>query len=95
MFRFPVPSPQSPVPNITIEVADTGEGIAPDDLPRIFEHFYRGEKSRSRATGGAGLKVIDRSDVRPTHPRASDPGDPLHAARAAEITSLWRLSAAK
>jgi methylase of polypeptide subunit release factors len=41
----------------------------------------------------AGLTVIDRHDVRPTHPRASDPSDPLHAARAAEVTSLWRLAA--
>ncbi|MBL0168261.1 MAG: class I SAM-dependent methyltransferase [Propionivibrio sp.] len=39
----------------------------------------------------AGLQVLSRADVRPTHPRANDPGDPLHAARAAEITSLWRL----
>jgi prophage antirepressor-like protein len=39
----------------------------------------------------AGLKVVDRSDVRPTHPRASDETDALHAARAAEVTSLWRL----
>jgi methylase of polypeptide subunit release factors len=41
----------------------------------------------------AGLAVIARHDVRPTHPRASDPNDPLHAARAAEVTSLWRLAA--
>ena len=40
----------------------------------------------------AGLKIVDRSDVRPTHPRASDETDPLHAARAAEVTSLWRLA---
>jgi methylase of polypeptide subunit release factors len=41
----------------------------------------------------AGLQVVARHDVRPTHPRASDASDPLHAARAAELTSLWRLSA--
>ena len=41
----------------------------------------------------AGLAVIERHDVRPTHPRASDASDPLHAARAAELTSLWRLAA--
>ena len=40
---------------------------------------------------GAGLTVVDRIDVRPTHPRSADATDPLYAARAAEVTSLWRL----
>jgi signal transduction histidine kinase len=40
---------------VQVEVRDTGEGIAPEDLTRIFEWFYRGERSRSRATGGSGL----------------------------------------
>jgi methylase of polypeptide subunit release factors len=42
---------------------------------------------------GAGLKVLGRSDTRPRHPKASDPTDPLAAARAREVTSLWRLVA--
>ncbi len=39
----------------------------------------------------AGLSVVGRSDVRPKHPRVADETDALHAARAAEVTSLWRL----
>lgn len=41
----------------------------------------------------AGLKVIDRIDTKPVHPRAADASDPLHHARSAETTSLWRLAA--
>ena len=40
---------------VEVTVKDTGEGIRAEDLPHIFDGFYRGEKSRSRATGGAGL----------------------------------------
>lgn len=41
----------------------------------------------------AGLVVLGRDDIRPVHPKAADADDPLHAARRAEVTSLWRLGA--
>lgn len=40
----------------------------------------------------SGLRVIARSDIKPHHPRATDATDALHAARSAELTSLWRLA---
>lgn len=41
--------------SIEVAVIDSGEGISPEDLPHVFESFYRGERSRGRATGGSGL----------------------------------------
>jgi len=52
---------------------------APDELPRMI--------------AAVGLKVLARMETKPAHPRAADAGDPLHAARSREITSLWRLAA--
>jgi SAM-dependent methyltransferase len=62
-------------------------------LSDLAEHLgLRPRPELLAALHSAGLKVVDRTDVRPKHPRASDETDALHAARAAEVTSLWRLA---
>ncbi|MFJ8600004.1 ATP-binding protein [Streptomyces shenzhenensis] len=43
------------VDEVEIQVADTGSGIQPEDLSKVFDRFWRAEKSRSRRTGGSGL----------------------------------------
>lgn len=64
-------------------------------LSDLAEHLgLRPREQLLEWIAAAGLKVTGRQDVRPIHPRASDDTDPLHTARAAEVTSLWRLAAA-
>ncbi len=63
-------------------------------LSDLAEHL--GLRTRAEllaAVDTAGLKVLGKTDAMPHHPRVSDARDPLHAARAAELTSLWRLMA--
>lgn len=70
-----------------------GEGwLVLSDLAELLG--LRGREELMAAVEEAGLRVVDRMDTRPRHARVRDTGDPLHAVRAAEVTSLWRLAAA-
>ena len=63
-------------------------------LSDLAEHL--GLRSRAELLDwieAAGLQVVGKLDVRPRHGKAQDASDPLHAARAQEVTSLWRLQA--
>lgn len=76
---------------LSSHLAPGGEGWLV--LSDLAEHL--GLRSRTELLGwirDAGLQVLGRLDTRPQHPKVSDATDPLHAARAAEITSLWRLA---
>mgnify|MGYP006187598207 FL=1 len=64
-------------------------------LSDLAEHL--GLRTREALLGwiaDAGLEVLGRMDVKPVHAKAQDASDPLHAARSAEVTSLWRLGVA-
>ena len=61
-------------------------------LSDLAEHL--GLRSRAELLaliGASGLQVLGRLEIKPHHPRVADQTDPLHAARAMEMTSLWRL----
>ncbi|GAA2525310.1 sensor histidine kinase [Winogradskya humida] len=52
---------------LTIEVADTGTGIAAADLPKVFDRFWRADESRSRSTGGSGLGLSIARQIAGAH----------------------------
>lgn len=52
---------------LRVMVQDSGDGIRPEDLPYVFEQFYRGEKSRNRSTGGAGLGLAIAKGIVEAH----------------------------
>ena len=75
---------------LSAHLAPGGEGWLL--LSDLAEHL--GLRSRAQLLAWiqeAGLEVLGRIDVRPKHPKVSDTSDPLHRARKAEVTSLWRL----
>jgi two-component system sensor histidine kinase BaeS len=60
-------------------VRDAGEGIAPEDIPHVFERFYRAGRARDRATGGTGLGLAIAQSIARAHEGGisvvSTPGD--------------------
>jgi hypothetical protein len=73
-------------------LAPAGEGWL--ILSDFAEHLgLRTREWLLSAITSAGLKVLGRTEIAPRHPKSADVSDPLHAARAAERTSLWRLAA--
>lgn len=58
---------QRNVDGVQVLVEDSGPGFEPEDIPRLFEQFYRGEQARSRATGGAGLGLAIAKGIVEAH----------------------------
>ena len=68
---------------VTVQVANSGPGIPPDDLPHVWERFYRVEKSRDRARGGAGVGLAIVKQL------VEEAGGRVGAASDAGWTTFW------
>ncbi len=76
---------------LKFHLAPGGEGWL--ILSDFAEHLgLRTRAEFQEMINAAGLKVLSQADMKPYHPRVSDSSDPLHAARNAELTTLWRLT---
>jgi two-component system, OmpR family, sensor histidine kinase BaeS len=56
-----------PLAFILLEVEDTGSGIAPEELPHIFERFWRADRARTRGSGGSGLGLAITRQIVAAH----------------------------
>lgn len=72
--------------SVVFEVRDRGTGISPDDLPRIFTAFFRGERSRSRETGGVGLGLTLAKRIVEAHGGAIDVTSTLNVGTSVRVT---------
>ena len=80
-FLAKLPDHLTPGGEAWLILSDLAEHLGLRTRAQLLEEF-----------AAAGLRVLGRNDVSPRHPRAADTTDPLHIARTAEITSLWRLA---
>jgi signal transduction histidine kinase len=63
----PHPLTPSPPPSVVISIHDSGPGIAPEHMPRLFDRFFRADRGRNRAQGGSGLGLAIAQSIARRH----------------------------